>query len=732
MGPAAATSVAEGKGAVMGILSKLPATFWHLTGLLLALLLVQHNCLGNGFVWDDKIFLVGNQAYRYFEIQKIFFSLANGVEYLPVRDLSYALDYSLWGEQAWGFHLTNLALFALCACVAYLCSCRVTRFLAGPSPLNGSESEGERTSFLATLLFILHPIQSQAVNFITCRNVLLCGIFFFLSLYLFTRWAEPGAGRAHRILYPASLACFLLALFSKATAVSLPLLVVFLIFQGRAQGRKLSYLAALPFLLCSFGAFVLFKQVALQTKVMRFDLPEFGMLSLAERCAKAVQIPFFYLGKVFWPAGFAAEYDVSFRSGLLHPAVLVCLAALAVPAFLAWRWRGRYPAPAFGVAWFFITLLPVLNFFPTRPAVADRYAFLPVFGVFYLLALVLVRVLSTGGRRPAACAALTLFLFLGARSAAQCAVWKSEKTLWEDTVERSPALHKGYANLGSYYYSLGSYQEALRLFAKGEEIDPTKPDLECAEGMLAFRAKQYPAALGHFRSALEKNAGQLRALYFAGLCCEKLGDDRQAAHYLNLMFDSPEPDLAGYLKRSSLHLLLFSWPKIKPEIDRLRPSGPAKPSDPQRLEQLERAGAAYFYAGLYDDALSCYRELAQSGRRTVSLFTNQGAIHQRRERSAEAVACYRSALALQKDNAEALNRLGLLLMKSGDYRGALESFQRGADSANAPYQSAFQLAASYFVLGDAAKARESFRSFDARFPREKFRSVAYWKRLKTI
>jgi hypothetical protein len=68
------------------------------------------NSLGHEFVWDDHIYLLNKPVYQSFNLRRMFFSLANDLEYLPVRDLSYAIDYAIWGRNPFGFHLTNLLL----------------------------------------------------------------------------------------------------------------------------------------------------------------------------------------------------------------------------------------------------------------------------------------------------------------------------------------------------------------------------------------------------------------------------------------------------------------------------------------------------------------------------------------------------------------------------------------------------------------------------------------------
>src|SRR5512138_3095470 len=77
------------------------------------------NSLLNGFVWDDYFYMVNNRVYVDFDLARIWLSLANGVEYLPVRDMSYALDYAIWGNNPLGFHLANVVLYGITTVIFY-------------------------------------------------------------------------------------------------------------------------------------------------------------------------------------------------------------------------------------------------------------------------------------------------------------------------------------------------------------------------------------------------------------------------------------------------------------------------------------------------------------------------------------------------------------------------------------------------------------------------------------
>ena len=86
---------------------------WYLLGLFLLVVLVFSNSLFFGFVWDDNVLLVGQESYQSVNFTQLLFSPVNGVEYLPLRDLTYIIDYKIWGWNPFGFHLTNLILYIL-------------------------------------------------------------------------------------------------------------------------------------------------------------------------------------------------------------------------------------------------------------------------------------------------------------------------------------------------------------------------------------------------------------------------------------------------------------------------------------------------------------------------------------------------------------------------------------------------------------------------------------------
>ena len=274
------------------------------------------NSLGNDFVWDDNIFVVGNITYKYFNIWKLFFSPlspANGVEYLPVRDLTYAIDYMVWGENPYGFHMTNLIIYLITGVVCYFTSVEFLKYLRNNSSFESTGIDIRLASAMIAVLYVVHPIHSQVVSFIIQRNALLSGMFFFMSLYCYLRFEQSGNDRLKAVQYFLSLCFCLLAFFSKATSITLPviLLVIALLNKGsKTWMRRLC--EPIPFFIMGYFAFCVHSSVARSTNVLHPDLIEFGAYNFLTKLATAVQIPYFYLYKLVFPFKLAPEYYIQF------------------------------------------------------------------------------------------------------------------------------------------------------------------------------------------------------------------------------------------------------------------------------------------------------------------------------------------------------------------------------------------------------------------------------------
>jgi hypothetical protein len=351
--------------------------------IILALLLLAYaNALFNGFVGDDNLLITNNTFYsswknfpRLFQSGYIFdwkVNLFSGtgdygpgsVSYRPVDNATYFLDYWLWGLKAFGFHLTNILLHLANACLLYLLLVRW--------------GIAARLALFAVLLFGLHPVESEAVCNIGYRADILASFFVLLSFYA---W--------ERKFYIFSFMGYFLAVFSKESAVTFPLLLcVYTCFIQKAKPKD--FLNQIPFWLITFFYlyvyFFIFPNAALPSNpILGEDWGSHAaiMLKIWADYVAALIMPFVVHS---YPALYAPDADLSWAVALK-----LCLAlSFVVGSFLLIRTK----IYRFCILWFIIFYIPVSNIIPLANPVALRFLYLPSMGLIVVLAFLLDRLFA--------------------------------------------------------------------------------------------------------------------------------------------------------------------------------------------------------------------------------------------------------------------------------------------------------------------------------------------------
>jgi tetratricopeptide (TPR) repeat protein len=462
--------------------------------------LLYANALSGGFVWDDNLF-TANQVYWGFDLGKIFFSLANGLEYLPVRDLSYLFDIALWKGTPFGFHLTNLLLFVAIVILVYGLANRLTHFTRSAD----SSAPQWFVPLFTALVFAVHPLKSEVVAWITQRNTLLATLFFLISVSCFLRYREKEENKTLAV----SLAVFILAILSKAIVVVLPLLLLFfmLLEKGSAWRQGKFWAPLVPFIVLAGAGAALHIAIARKTTVI--SVAYYG--SFSERLAVAVQIPFFYLKKTLLPTDLSAFYTENFAQSLASPGVLLAAFVLAAVAALAWLLRKKFPEILIGGGWFMITLLPVSNLLATSPVAADRYLFLPSFGLAFTAAALVSRIRLQP--KLVVSPILLILCLLAALTFKQNRLWHDDISLWRQTAAISPQVAGVWFNLGRALHRTPQLSLALEAYLRACRLDPANMK------SLDNAASLFPSSRGSIaaRHELVKSLAEQLPPYPAGL-----------------------------------------------------------------------------------------------------------------------------------------------------------------------------------------------------------------------
>src|SRR3989338_6087995 len=459
---------------------------YHLISISLILLIsiaIYSNTLKNGFVYDDEFTIVNNTLIKNFSnISKLFtkeyFTTSAEMSYRPVVTSTYFIDYALYGLKPWGYHLTNLILHAINGVILYIF---LTLLITHHSSL----------ITLISLLFITHPVLTEAVNAISFREDLLCFLFFISALILYISLkAQSSKLKATTFSYILSCLFYFLALLSKEMAITFPLIIIlyewvygkkielspaFLSLQkgspqtspplqkGRVRGGSLfnpyiiGYIAITCFYL--YLRFFLFHNPVEET---------LHAWLLSERFMTIPYLILKYLLLLIAPVSLSADYVITPVQSLISlifiiPFIIVsALVLVSVNSVRASKTQSpvtshQLPNPpqspftkgglrgiiVFGIFFLLLTLLPVDNIIPIVNPFAERYLYLPSVGFAIIIGSTLtclpVRSTQTGllAHRSSLIAHCSLLIIISIYSFAviqRNKIWADNYSLWSDTV----------------------------------------------------------------------------------------------------------------------------------------------------------------------------------------------------------------------------------------------------------------------------------------------------------
>lgn len=473
--------------------------------LLLSLLAtaIYVNALGHGFVFDDLGLVVSNKQIQNINGLLDLFTSGGWRTYRPVRTASYAIDYGLFGLNPAGFRGFNVFYHVLNGTLLFF----IFRTILGQP----------RPALLAAVLFIVHPIQTDSVTYISGRRDLLFTLFYLIGFYAFIRY------RLTARLFYLGLAgvAYYLGLLSKEMAITLPLLC--LSFDLTRALPAIDADGGNPWQALKRGAQLLIEQhkwlvlsaVGLSGVVASYYVFVFIVSRQREMWGGGLwptlltgtRIVVHYLGLLVFPATLNADYSYNAFPISYSPADVRVLFAIIVLGAVWWgiyrllafdRWA------AFGGLWFFLTLLPVSQIIPHHEMLAEHYLYLPSAGFFLMIALLVERAFVRGYNGRVVFGAFALIvLLLAARTVVRNFDWKDDLTLWTKTVQTAPESARAHTNLGEAHMRRNRFVEAEQEFREALRIQPDDAVNLANHGLSLLRLGQLDEAEGKFRVALQ-------------------------------------------------------------------------------------------------------------------------------------------------------------------------------------------------------------------------------------
>jgi Tfp pilus assembly protein PilF len=501
--------------------------------------------LHNQFVeWDDDATLSGNDRFRGLTPRHLhwMFTTFHMGHYQPLSWLTFAFDYLLWGLDPFGYHLTNLMLHAANSVVFYV----ISRQLLGAAFSLSADRPGwplDLAAALAALLFAVHPLRVESVAWATQRRDVLSGLFYFGTIYCYVRAVSRHQIGSRRWM-GAALGLYVLSLLSKATAITLPvvllLLDVYPLKRLRAPislnvATRTVWLEKIPFILAA----AVFAVLALLAQYQAAALKPLDSHDALSRLGQVFVGTSFYVWKTIVPSGLSPLYEIPLGFSLWNRSVLVSGVAVFGAGLILYLLRKSRPAGLFCCLYYIVVLLPVLGFAQSGPQlVADRYSYLSTLSWTLLTGGLVLEFIRRAPKRrivrraaasvAAAAAVIILFAVL---SWEQSKVWHDTGTLWRHVVSIYPGSSIAHYNLARFLAKEGEQTEAINHYQEAVRIRPDDTDARNNLALLLAIRGDTDAALAELRFAVEANPTYARGFFNIGRVLAQRGEHERALEY---------------------------------------------------------------------------------------------------------------------------------------------------------------------------------------------------------
>ena len=404
----------------------------------------------------------------------------------PLTWVSHMLDYQFFGSRVGGHHWTNVIFHIANSTLLYI----ILKRMSGTA----------WKSALVAALFAVHPLNVESVAWVSERKNLLCTFFWFMGMWSYAHYVE----RPTRYRYCLILMTFSLGLMSKPMIVTFPFTLLLLDYWP--MGRLTSWKMFPRLVFEKIPLFALAAIVGIATFLSSFhgDVTiSIDKLPLPDRMANAVLSYARYLGKMFWPENLAVFYPYSRELDSLQ--IIGALLLLFVISCLAIFMAHKCRYALMGWLWYVGTLVPVIGLIQVgKQAMADRYAYVPMIGLFIIIAWGVPDLLRRWPQRKIIFAISSGAVIAGLMicTVLQVRYWQNGVTLFEHALRVTGMNSRAHYNLGISLTDLGKFKEAIYHFGYAIRIEPEYAGPYGYMGVALARQGKTDEAMVYYHEAL--------------------------------------------------------------------------------------------------------------------------------------------------------------------------------------------------------------------------------------
>lgn len=655
----------------------------HCALIVLACIIVYANTLTAPLVLDDIDYIVKNPTLRDWDV----FARAQNSDLtglgknflIPFRSrvvafFTFALGYRIHGLSPFGYHIANLLIHISSALTLYWLMTMLLRTPRGQ--IIDDEGFTDRwTPLLAGLLFAVHPLQTQAITYVSQRFTSLSTLFYLLALALYVRSRIETVQKRGLMLYVLSSVAVLLAARTKEIAFTLPaamLLIEACFFEGW-RGIRLWRLAPWALIVMVIPVSLLYQQGGTDI-TGAVNTANLKAISGWDYLLTEQRVMVTYLRLLIVPINQNIDYDYPVYHSIFQGAVF---GSMLVHAGLLWLALQLYRSSrrdglgflvwgSFGIAWFYLTLSVESSVIPLGDVIEEYRMYLPLAGVSMAVAAIGAHWAHRSPRAVIAVAVCALIAF-GAASAARNHVWRNPVALWEDAARKSPNKARPYNNLGYAYETAGNIDMALEAYSRAVDLDPNYALANMNIANLLAGREQYDRALGYYEAALALNPGDDAILNSFGFYYMRTGDLKQAESYLERALEV----------------------------------------NPFNAGTYNHMGSLYREQGQCDKAMGFLAESLRLDPEMAETHYILGLCHTDNGRQEEAIREFLAAISLNGKLVEAHVNLGMSYLRTGQSLLAVERFKVALELERSA-EVMTDLADAYQIMGENGKAQDYY------------------------
>jgi len=502
-------------------------------------IIVYSNTFLCSFHFDDIPAIVDN-----FFIRNIY-NLKNIWKFCPCRFVTFysiAVNYHFHQLNVFGYRLFNLAIHLGSAILVWWFT-----LLTFSTPAMKEEKIARHANVIALfagLVFVTHPVQTEAVTYIWQRATSMATLFYLASLvfYVKSRLLQvnnpisgfgPHDGHSSllgKYYYIFSLIITIVAMFTKEIAITFPLIILLYEYSFLKTKINLNWKYLSPFLLTLFIIpLTMLHTASIDAQHIRGVVPdEPSNISPVHYLLTQFRVVVTCIRLVFLPLNQNLDYDYPIFKNFFELPVLISFLFLITILYWAKCLFLKYRLVSFSILWFFLTLLPESSFLPLQDVIFEHRLYLPLVGYSIFLVSSMYYFFGKNNLKTMMVALTMIITCYSVMTYQRNKVWKDEVVLWSDSVRKSPHKTRPYNNRGLAYFNQGNLAQALSDYNKVIEINPYYADAYNNRGLVYDHQGNLTQALSDYNKAIEINSNYADAYNNRGIFYARHGNFTQA------------------------------------------------------------------------------------------------------------------------------------------------------------------------------------------------------------